>query len=73
MLILGLRFRCVTCKKGIYNKRRLEREDILSVLECFCVRSNFYKSFWTDQLTALKQALTDAHNLWRLCEAPRFG
>jgi len=37
------------------------------------VRSNFYKSFWTEELTALKQASIDAHNLWRLCDASRSG
>lgn len=45
-----------------------------SMYECVpAVRSNFYKSFWTEELTALKQASIDAHNLWRLCGAPRSG
>jgi len=45
-----------------------------SMYECVpAVRSNFYKSFWTEELTAVKQASIDAHNLWRLCDAPRSG
>ena len=45
-----------------------------SMYECIpAVRNNFYKAFWTEELTALKQASIDAHNLWRLCDAPRSG
>jgi len=45
-----------------------------SMYECIrAVRNNFYKAFWTEELTALKQASVDAHNLWRLCDAPRSG
>jgi len=45
-----------------------------SMYECIpAVRNNFYKAFWTEELTALKQASIDAHNRWRLCDAPRSG
>ena len=37
------------------------------------VCSNHYKSFWTEELTALKQASIEAYNLWRLCDSPRSG
>ena len=33
----------------------------------------FAKSFWSDELTQLKQKSLDAHNLWKSCNCPRNG
>lgn len=45
-------------------------ECIVDVLNSQCmslgvpkVKSNFYKSFWTDELSELKRASIEAHNL----------
>ena len=37
------------------------------------VRSGFFKWWWDDSLTELKQASIDAHNLWKASGSPRAG
>ena len=36
-------------------------------------KHGFAKSFWSDELTQLKQKSLDAHNLWKSCSCPRNG
>jgi len=50
--------------------------EVLSQCMSTCVprvKNNFYKSFWTDELSELKKASIDAHALWKLCDRPRTG
>jgi len=34
---------------------------------------NFFKSFWTDELTDLKRASVEAYQLWKMCDQPKTG
>ena len=37
------------------------------------LKQNTLNSFWSAELDELKQASTNAHNLWVLCDEPRQG
>jgi len=37
------------------------------------VKRNFSRPFCTEELSGLKKASMDAHDLWKLCDQPRFG